>query len=61
MSKDYDKATEKSEPAPKGHAQAVKEAIEDHRRGHVPHPSMQPMPNPEMAKGGFNGPGGAVA
>jgi hypothetical protein len=59
MSADYDKATEKSESQPKGHAQAVKEAMEDAKHP-VGHPAMQhapaTMPSHKMA----GGPGGAI-
>lgn len=49
MARDYDKAKESTEPASKGHASAVREAIEDHKHGHVPHPTMHPsMPHSGM-------------
>ena len=52
--KDYDKATESTEPAPKGHAAAVREAIED-AKGREGHPST-PMPA-HPAQGTHMGPG----
>lgn len=66
--RDYDKGRESSEPKAKGHAAAVKEAMEDHKKGMVPHPSM-PMPtkmpmHPGMhsgTMGGFDKPGGDIA
>lgn len=63
--KDYDKGRESSEPKAKGHAAAVKEAMEDHKKGMVPHPSTGPMPmHPGMHSGGMGGfdkPGGDIA
>ena len=59
MSGDYDKATEKSESAPKGHASAVREAIEDGktRDGHLStHNAPKATPSRKMT----GGPGGEV-
>lgn len=59
MSADYDKATEKSEPMPKGHAAAVKEAMEDakHPAGH---PMTQHAPMTMPSKKMTGGPGGDI-
>lgn len=56
--KDYDKATESSEPAPKGHAAAVREAIEDAKS--QPSHLSTPMPA-HPAQGTHNGPGKHMA
>ena len=52
--KDYDKAKESTEPTPKGHAAAVREAIEDGKTRDS-HPST-PMPA-QPAQGAHSGPG----
>lgn len=43
------------------HASNVQKAIGEHKKSHVPHYSHgQQSTGQSMAKGGFNGPGGAV-
>ncbi len=58
--KDYDKAKESTEPAPKGHAAAVREAIEDGktRDSHPAQHAHVPATPPSRKMTG--GPGGDI-